>query len=97
MEKSSEFELASPVSYAIGTEVLVKDPSRRPSQVNLITAASTDCGCIQYAVAGCAWFTHEDLLFVAHATPQSLALAIEIEHEDDDYAGEEEDSDDPDE
>jgi hypothetical protein len=92
------------VSLAIGdvvnfTEQSTTDRKFTPSgDFFVVSDASLDGGCLQYAVNGCSWYDPEHLELVSRATPETLQFVtdmlqseedendeeIEIEDDDDD-------------
>ena len=95
------------ISLAIGDQVDFTESVPHSRIINthagmlVITDASADCGCLRYAVNGCAWYSPDDVKFVADATEESLNLvfqiAIEEEEEDlDDGEGDDDEDDEDD-
>ena len=92
-----------PVIYAPGTKVVYqgKVPGRGISnnfggRTTIICEVSLDTGEIKYGTLEGAWFSHEDFIWVADPTQESLEQAFKSGESEEDYEDDEEDDDEED-
>jgi hypothetical protein len=84
-------------SFAVGTVVVPNPededhtfPTPNPAGQLVITEVSASGGSLEYAINGNVWFTHESVVFVSEATPETLEYVFDL---DEDGEEDEEDED----